>query len=73
MVVWKRLMIWRWMIKGFVKIPAFEIDVTYGLGSIRSWFGNDKVVPSNYFRIANIWMHNVRMTYQNISWKINLY
>lgn len=65
MVVLKRLMIWRWMIRGIVETPGFEIDVLYGLRlAIRSWFGNNKIIPSDLLRIANTWISNVTRTYQ---------
>lgn len=65
MVVLKRLMIWRWMIKGIMRICTFENDITYGLRmAIRSWLGNDKIVPPDLLRTANTWISNVTMTYQ---------
>lgn len=58
-------MIWRWMIEGLVKTPNFEIDVTYGLRlAIRSWFGNNEIIPSDLLRLANTWISNVTRTYQ---------
>ncbi|KAA8568760.1 hypothetical protein EYC84_007754 [Monilinia fructicola] len=55
MVVLRRLTTWRWMIKGTMKIPVFEIDTTNGLWTvIKSWFENNKTILSD-LQITNTW------------------